>query len=100
MTEDGKVLTTEEAAELSPASAPKPSSPWPGRGWGSLPGEKVGRAWRFLRPGPPGLHSEVSDRETERRHPVTPALHGLRWRLARPPPSWAEVNLVASRAPA
>jgi len=46
MTEDHEVLTTEEAAALLRVSTKTVLSL---ANAGSLPGEKVGRAWRFLR---------------------------------------------------
>lgn len=46
MTEDTEVLTTEEAAELLRVSTKTVLTLVRD---GSLPGEKVGRAWRFLR---------------------------------------------------
>ncbi len=46
MTEDSEVLTTEEAAELLRVSTKTVLTL---AREGSLPGEKVGRAWRFLR---------------------------------------------------
>jgi excisionase family DNA binding protein len=46
MTEDTEVLTTEEAAELLRVSTKTILAL---ARQGELPGEKVGRAWRFLR---------------------------------------------------
>lgn len=46
MAEDAEVLTTEEAAELLRVSTKTVLSLARD---GTLPGEKVGRAWRFLR---------------------------------------------------
>ena len=46
MAEDAEVLTTEEAAELLRVSTKTILALARN---GSLPGEKVGRAWRFLR---------------------------------------------------
>ncbi len=46
MTEDAEVLTTEEAAELLRVSTKTVLTLARD---GALPGEKVGRAWRFLR---------------------------------------------------
>ena len=46
MTEDAEVLTTEEAAELLRVSTKTILAL---ARQGDLPGEKVGRAWRFLR---------------------------------------------------
>jgi len=46
MSEDHEVLTTEEAASLLRVSSKTVLSL---ARTGSLPGEKVGRAWRFLR---------------------------------------------------
>jgi excisionase family DNA binding protein len=46
MTEDAEVLTTEEAADLLRVSTKTILTL---ARQGDLPGEKVGRAWRFLR---------------------------------------------------